>query len=61
MLAEMKYGAVSGGRKQQRGDTVTQPASQHCRPDAFFITHVQSSLDKSVHSSLELELDQQEV
>lgn len=50
-----------GGRKQQRGDTVTQaarqPASALQTRTAAFITHVHSSLDKSV----DLEPDPQEV
>lgn len=50
-----------GGKRQQRGDRVTQPASQPASTPqtrtAAFIIHIPSSLDKSV----DLELDPQQV
>lgn len=56
MPAEMKYGAVRWRQEAaERGHG--DPASQQT---ANFITRVQSSLDTSAHSLLEVEPDQQE-
>lgn len=51
-----------GGRRRQRGDTVTHPASapQTRIRTAVFITRVQPSLNKSAHPSLEPERERQE-